>query len=210
MFCDCKSNEIIISKWSINPESISNTLVHRRDGLINNMVDIYINLRRNNIFMKQPIYSIPSYIETENFFGSFMSRYYQIVNRLIGIRKNGIMIYENDKLGFREKEFIKYSGIDFSGGRILHSEDREELEIEKSFYDHYGLESYICDDSSYCEEGHYTAVPKNIDFSRYTVVYKDKFYEGEDGFFKFIADYLGIDTSNSTDIKRTIYEKYSR
>ena len=79
----------------------------------------------------------------------------------------------------------------------------------KEYYNYYGVEPTICTEKIYrqlyCEIGKYTYYPEKLDLSRYNVVYNNKFYEKEEGFFKFIADYLNINTNNSNDIKKTIY-----
>ncbi len=212
-----ENSNVYIKDWYINPESLSQTIYHRRLGIVNSVIDVYVSLYRRKIIYGDKFY-INDY-EIENLLEQLLSRYHQIMYSVTGIRKRNIELYENEKLDFRSNEFLRNTGIDFNGSKIRNEfynsyyddnyTQEEENNMLKEFYNYYGVEPIICtqeiSDKYYCEIGKYTYYPEKLDLSRYNVVYNNKFYEKEDGFFRFIADYLNINTNNSNDIKKTIY-----
>lgn len=212
-----ENSNVYIKDWYINPESLSQTMYRRKLGLVNDLIDVYINMARNRIIYGDKYY-ISGY-ETENLLVQLSSRYHSLMYIATDIRKRNIELYEDEKLDFRANEFLRNTRIDFNGFKIRNEfynthdynnyTQEEKNNMLKEFYNYYGVEPIICtQEISYkngCEIGEYTYYPEKLDLSRYNVVYNNKFYEKEDGFFRFIADYLNINTNNSNDIKKTIY-----
>ncbi len=211
------NGNVIIKDLSMNPESISQTLLHRRLGIVNDMIDVYINLARMKRYSEDIYYNQ----DGANLMEQLVSRYCQIINGMTGIRKRNW--YLNNPLDYRTSEFIKFTGIDFSGEKYFEEyakkyignndyteEEKEEayLEAERLYYEHYGLEPHLRVDTYNGNEYKYYEVDENndVDLSRCNIIFDGKFYEGENGLFEFIADYLNIDVTNTKDIKESIFD----
>ena len=209
------NGNVSITDYEINPESSSLSSLHRRMGLINDVNDVFINMQRMKVHNSNiNINGIEEKQETANLFEQLLSRYYQSMYKLTGIRKLNVEAHQTEKFGYKEKEFYKFMGMDLSFENLWDKYDlvcdSDETCIPKynRFYEEYynsiGIKPFICDNPRHCNVGYLTYYSKNIDFSRYTVIYNNKFYENEDGLFRFIADYFGIDISNSTNIKNSV------
>ena len=215
------SGNVVISDYAINPESLTQILYGARFGLINNLIDLCVNKYRMNI--NNPIESLDER-STENLLEQLFSRYYQLIYTFTGIRKRNIQIQNDEVFDYKEKEIIRYLGINYDACKYLNQFDEnnfnhyketgefftqeQENDMLREYYRMLGVEPFMCEGNNRyhsCEEGYLTYYPLNIDFSRYRVIYDNKFYEGEDGFFQFVADYLNINTNGSNNIKTTIY-----
>ncbi len=220
------NGKVIVSSWDITPECLSLVLLHAKLGIVNDMIDVYVSLYRSKIFTSNLIENGDFWHELLNLIDQLCSRYFQIMSRLTGIRKRNMYLHEY--VDYKSEVFKKFIGLDFSGEALQkefdtkyllenenqYTEEEEEqarLAMEKAYFEHYGIEPELVSTTEFNKEYfYYTTRVKNIDFSRYKVIYNNKFYEGETGFFQFIADYLGIDTTNSTDLKETIYTYVTR
>jgi len=213
-----ENGNVVIDQAINNPESLSQTLLHARFGFINNLIDVMVNDYRLRISRGEKAYG-EEHFEKENLIEQLLSRYYQVIYSVTGIRRRDVMISETYKMDYKEKEFLKLANINVEAAKILDEYSRkvmkrheetgewdtleEQNENLKEYYEYLGVPYHIGSD------GLYEADEQPFDISRIDVVYNNKFYEGEEGLFKFIADYYNIDYNNSNDIKKTIYDALS-
>ena len=213
-----ENGNVFIDEVINNPECLSQTLLHRRFGIINNLIDVLVNDYRLKINNGKTYY-YEEHQESENLIEQLISRYYQVIYGATGIRRRDVMISETYKMDYKELEYLALTTVNIEAARIKDEYSRkvseryketgewdtieEQNENLKEYYDYLGLTYHMGPD------GYYEPDEQPFDFSRVSVVFNNKFYEGEEGLFKFIADYYNIDYSNSNDIKKTIYDALS-
>lgn len=189
-----------------NPECISITLFNRKFGLINDLIDLYVNIERQSFNINgNDLNTFDSYFEAGNLLEQYFSR--GISEGYIQLNKEDMLtnkFYENEKV----KDLLKFTyNYDLKKNNYWSNKlsalgdpskmSTQELQVYNEAYN--ALENEF---NNY----YHLSKKENYGLKNYgnKIIFNGKLYQGENAIYEYIVDRNHIDTSGYDNIDEAV------